>query len=411
MKLLRTTVMTLTFATLWLTPAAAALGPGGDDGCSETFEQAARSGAFYTNFWPNGVVPYEFVTGSADSIPARNGSSWTAILSDVTFSVQPDGTFRISTPTGFPNTWAFFDIVRCEGSTNNDGLDMKLVNGNLSAIDVEIPEGQTFTAEAPSANVKFFVTRSVSEENQARFEAAAARWEAVADLNLRPRQGGDNDYIRVSNFNRNFVDGNVGHGSGDRTLTMNAWNNPRTITHEIGHSLGLKHEHQRPDRNTYINVNTSILSSGVSLGDYNIDNSIAVYPDQFYDFGSIMHYSQNAGRASGQTGTVFTIIDLDDAAVWQTAMGTVDSLSHWDKTTMSFMYPESSWRFLDEGTIATWNDGQFLTPYNDFDVAVFDMPTGGRLHITHPRTYVQPGLLDKAMTIKAPQGGVILRGN
>jgi hypothetical protein len=380
-------------------------------GCDENFEQAARIGGFYTNFWPNGVVPYEFVTGSTDSIPVRKGNSWTAILSDVTFSVQGDGTFLISTPTGFPSTWAFFDIVRCEGSTNNDGLDMKLVNGNLSAIEVEIPDGATFTPESPSPNVKFFVTRSVSEENQARFEEAAARWEAVANINLRPRQSGDDDYIRVSNFNRNYVAGDVGHGSGARTLTMNVWNNRRTITHEIGHSLGAKHEHQRPDRNNYVSVNTSILSPNVSLGDYNPDNSMAVYPDQFYDYGSIMHYTQNAGLASGQTGPVISILDPDAFAVWQTAMGTVDSLSHWDKTTMSFMYPESNWRFLDGGTQATWNDGKFLTPYKDFNFALADMPAGGRLFITHPRTYVQPGTYSKAMTITAPQGGVTIRAN
>jgi len=382
-----------------------------DAGCDELTNVAARSGAFYTNFWPNGLVPYEFVTNSTDSIPARNGNTWTAILSDVTFSIEADGSLQLSSPTGFPNTWAFFDIVRCEGSANNDGLDMKLVGGNLSALVVAIPNGQTLSAEGPTSNVKFFVTRSVSEENQTRFEAAAARWEAVANINLRPRQSGDSDYIRVSNFNRNFVDGNVGHGSGDRTLTMNAWNNPRTITHEIGHSLGLKHEHQRPDRDDYLDVDLTILSPNVSLGDYSIDNSIAVYPDRFYDYGSIMHYRQNAGIASGQTGPVFDIIDSDAAAVWQTAMGTIDSLSYWDKTTMSFMYPQSNWRFLDGGTIATWNDGMFLTPYKDFNFAVAAMPRGGRLHITHPRTYLQPGLLDKAMTIKAPQGGVIIRGN
>jgi hypothetical protein len=407
--------LSLALTALWLASIGAA--PVEDleaveaGGCDETFESAGRLGGFYTNFWPNGVVPYEFVTGSTDSIPTRNGSSWTRVLSDVTFSIDNDGTFRISSPTGFPSTWALFDIVRCEGSTNNDGLDMTLLAGNLSSLTVEIPDGQTFTPESPSPSVKFFVTRSVSDQNQARFEDAAARWEAVADVNLRPRQSGDTDYIRVSNFNRNYVAGDVGHGSGARTLTMNAWNSRRTITHEIGHSLGAKHEHQRPDRNTYVAVDTSILSPNVSLGDFDVDNSMAVYPTEFYDYGSIMHYTQNAGLASGQTGPVITILDPDDAAVWQTAMGNVDSLSHWDKRTMSFMYPESNWRFLDGGTVATWNDGNFITPYKDFDFALADMPTGGRLFITHPRNYVQPGTYSKAMTISAPQGGVTIRAN
>ena len=74
-----------------------------DAGCDELTNVAARSGAFYTNFWPNGLVPYEFVTNSTDSIPARNGNTWTAILSDVTFSIEADGSLQLSSPTGFPN--------------------------------------------------------------------------------------------------------------------------------------------------------------------------------------------------------------------------------------------------------------------------------------------------------------------
>lgn len=384
--------------------------------CNESFEGAERSGAFYTNFWPNGVVPYEFVTGSSTAIPDRNGNTWTGTLSDATFSIDPDNTLRISSPTGFPGAWRVFDVVRCSGSNNNDNLDMTILDrdftgGTFTSVEVEVPNGSTFQAEGPSANVQFFATRSVSTQNQARFEAAAARWEAVANLDLRPRQSGDNDYIRVSNFNRNFVDGNVGHGSGDRTLTMNAWSNPRTITHEIGHSLGLKHEHQRPDRDVYLTVNTAILSPNVSSGDYSIDNSITIYPDQFYDYGSIMHYSQNAGRANGQTGTVFTILDPDAASIWQTAMGTVDSLSYWDKKTMSFMYPESNWRFTRFVSQNPTQNGGFVSPWTVFDTAIAQTPTGGRLIIMNPYDYVEPGVYSKAMIIEAAQGGVTIRGN
>jgi hypothetical protein len=425
MRLRSAIPLSLAASCLWLASLGAAPGedlawPEAEDAsasdCSETSETAARSGAFYTNFWPNGVVPYEFVTGSTDSIPVRNGRSWTAFLSDATFSVESDNTLRISSPSGLPGAWRNFDIVRCTGSNNNDGLDMTILSrgftsGLFTSVEVEVPNGSTFQPEGPSPNVKFFATRSVSTQNQARFETSTERWEAVANINLRPRQSGDNDYIRVSNFNRNYVAGDVGHGSGARTLTMDAWSNPRTITHEIGHSLGLKHEHQRPDRDTYLNVNTNILSPNVAAGDFAIDNSITVYPDLFYDYGSIMHYSQNAGRAAGQTGTVFSIIDPDAAAVWQSAMGTVDSLSYWDKKTMSFMYPESNWRFLRYISTNPVQNGGFLTPWTVFDTAIAQTPTSGHLIIMSPHNFVEPGTYSKAVTIEAPQGGVTIRAN
>jgi hypothetical protein len=387
------------------------------EGCDYDLESVAgRIGGFYTNFWPGGVVPYQFVTGSTDSIPATATNGWTRVLSDVTFSIPFSGP-QLSSPTGFPLTWSMNDIVRCEGSTRNDNRDMKIVGGTLNAsrtawsiVQVELQPGSTFSAEAPSPNVKFFVTLSVSEENQALFEAAAVRWEAVANIDLRPWQPGDSDYLSVYNFNINSVRSDVGHGSGPRDLAMTNWTNRRTITHEIGHSLGAKHEHQRPDRNNYVTVDTT---QSTQRGDNNlvIDDATTIYPDLSYDYGSIMHYGQNDFRIPGMPGPVISINDPDDAAVWQTAMGTVDSLSYWDKTTMSFMYPESNWRFLRLVNLNPPSNGQFQSPWTVFDTAVADTPVGGRLIILNPRSYIEPGVYSKPMTIVAPQGGVTIRAN
>ncbi|RKZ12540.1 hypothetical protein DRQ32_03500 [bacterium] len=379
-------------------------------------EVAARLGGFYTNFWPNGVVPYEFVTGSTDSIPVdtANNRGWTRILSDVTFSIPGTGA-QLSSPTGFPRTWAMFDIVRCTGSTNNDNLDMKIIGGTLNAgetawvtVRVVPPVGPTFTAEPPSSNVKFFITRSVSEENQTRFETATTRWEEVADLDLRPKQGADADYIQVSNFNKNSVLSDVGHGSGARTIVMNAWTSRRTITHELGHALGVKHEHQRPDRNSYVSIDTT-KSTPRGDNNYLVDNTMTIYPNLTYDYGSIMHYREDTFLITGATPPVITVLDPAAAAIWQTTMGTVDSLSYWDKKTMSFMYPESNWRFLREDTPSGTKNGGFLTPWNNFSTAYSGTPSGGRLIVAHPDDYIVRGVYSKAMTIEAPQGGVTIK--
>jgi hypothetical protein len=58
--------------------------------------------------------------------------------------------------------------------------------------------------------------------------------------------------------------------------------------HEIGHALGLFHEHSRQDRDTYVSiVDTNIEST--ALTEYivvNMSTSLGVD----YDYGSIMHY-------------------------------------------------------------------------------------------------------------------------
>ncbi len=65
-----------------------------------------------------------------------------------------------------------------------------------------------------------------------------------------------------------------------------------TALHEIGHVLGLVHEHNRPDRNYYV----SILWENIDLTGANFLNFVAwnwtatkTYSLP-YDVGSIMHY-------------------------------------------------------------------------------------------------------------------------
>ena len=367
---------------------------------------AARSGAFYTNFWPNGLVPYDFADGNNVAVDS-------VVLTDVIFRIPFDGPEIISA-TGFNmTTFAVNDIVRVRNSTSNDFRNMEIVsrtgnNGPLpDTLKVELGLLSTFNAANETGNpVTVFVNNGVNQARRDAMVAAMAIWEDVSGVNFVPLDG-HSDYILVENSNRNSVLGNVGHGSGERTLLMGAWGSQGVMIHELGHSLGLKHEHQRPDRNTYISVDTSIVQTRF-VGDYAIDNSITIYPDLTYDFGSIMHYGQNGGIQAGATGPVITVLQ-PWTADWQNNIGQRNGLSWWDAKTMSFMYPESSWRFLHAQTSATTNDGQFLTPWDDFDTVYVGTPTNGRMIVTHPGTYVEPGVYSKSMVIEAPQGGVVLR--
>ncbi len=142
----------------------------------------------------------------------------------------------------------------------------------------------------------------------------------------------------------------------------------KTARHELGHVIGLQHEHQRPDRNQYISGNFS--GDGSNL---NIINPLIIYPvlvwcpitirflffririylpwieirinrsartSSTYDYFSIMHYSYNWTALKEQTayigGRKYTI--TAGAYPWKNGYGWYRQISLIDVETVNRMY-------------------------------------------------------------------------
>jgi hypothetical protein len=91
-------------------------------------------------------------------------------------------------------------------------------------------------------------------------------------------------------------------------------------------------------------------------------------------------------------------------------VGQRNHLSTWDQSVMSYLYPQSNWRFAEAGSAQTEEDGRFHYPAKTFTNAVRLVPTGGTLFM-EPSTYANSrGVHRKRMTIESTRlGSVLLR--
>lgn len=236
----------------------------------------------------------------------------------------------------------------------------------------------------PNGVIPYAYTGDVNANQQCCVEAAMQAWEDVADVQFVPRNG-EADYLRISN-------GTFGpaypppegyrNGTGAHNLYLNGWasggagNCPTVdvtsaqaifgLAHEVGHVLGLFHSHQRQDRNTYVDIDYGLIIDDFE-GNYDVAFDSLAWPPNEMDVDSIMSYplcvySTCGGSCPNNLGTCAPITLLPPYdTIWagletcsgpqapgDLCVGQRNHLSRYDKLLMSFLYPLSNWRFVDE---------------------------------------------------------------
>jgi len=365
-----------------------------------------QQGTFEANLWPGGIVPYEFETNSTASVNLVSavGIAFVAGSPPAITSLFTDLS-TVGIQVG--------DEIRVNGSisnNNNSASNPGYVVTGVMAGQLTLTTGDPINTENNTGlPIQIYSTRTVTPLNQTRFQNAMVGWEAVANVDFRLRTT-ESDYVRVqnSNFNRSAV----GHEGGQQVLEMRNWWSQPIIQHEAAHTLAVKHEQSRPDRDTYVDIRLGNVSqtacSGPCDGNFNISPTARAYPtgpDGVYDFDSVMHYGAKAFTTNPDSNTI--VVREPWTSEWQTRIGQRSHLSYWDQKVMSFLYPQSDWRFLHAATSAPINTGGFVTPYDSLPVAMALIPSGGHLIMLYPETFVEPGVYTKTMVMEAPLGAVI----
>lgn len=141
----------------------------------------------------------------------------------------------------------------------------------------------------------------------------------------------------------------VGRQGGKQNIWVGPYCTSGNIIHEIGHAIGLFHEHTRSDRDDHVTINWGNITEGKSHNFSNQSSSINLGP---YDYASIMHYGAYSFSKNGQR----TITVKNTGSIGQRV-----ALSTGDIAAVNAHYGSSL-----EGSIS--HDSSLVEPNNPFSI-------------------------------------------
>lgn len=151
----------------------------------------------------------------------------------------------------------------------------------------------------PDGIVPYFVPVNSSDIQQSRVAEAIAHWTKETSLTFVERNDENQDlysnYIRFESTNS--CASYVGMQGGEQPVLISDACSVGSIVHEIGHALGLFHEHTRPDRENFAQVDWDSIVAGKEINFEILAAGVQNYGP--YDYGSIMHYGEYFFSATG----------------------------------------------------------------------------------------------------------------
>jgi hypothetical protein len=248
-----------------------------------------------------------------------------------------------ATERAFPNEKG---IVK---STTIDGISITYEEINGQAVyegDIILSDGELNQAGKiagagkrllgnrwPGNKVYYTVESSLSGDS--RITGGIKTWEDNTNIDFVPRTSQAN-YVtfRVGDG----CSSSIGMQGGQQFINLGSGCSTGNVRHEIGHTIGLFHEHTRADRNSYVIIHLENVEAGKEHN-FNIYNDAGnVNFDQgVMDFGSIMLYDSYAFSKNGNA----TITRLNGTTF--TSQRT--NLSAADLVSINIMYPPG-WKLL-----------------------------------------------------------------
>lgn len=188
----------------------------------------------------------------------------------------------------------------------------------------------------PGGVIPYEIDPRLTEAQREGIPEAIAAWNEQTVISLVPRDG-QADYVRFEPRETGSCAAPAGRQGGRQgVLIPDGGCGKYAIMHEIGHAVGLWHEHQREDRDAYLMVFDDRVDVGWR------ESYSPVHPaGEEYDYASVMHYGLNVDG-----GTVMETIPpgINDNLPYGLSAGDIDGVARLygrppTKTTLSTFPP------------------------------------------------------------------------
>jgi len=189
--------------------------------------------------------------------------------------------------------------------------------------------GETFLW--PKRTIPFEI--DLAFEGEETILDAIAHWNKNTVIKFEPRSG-EEHYVRIMRVPGGAVS-DVGRRNGMQKVSLDEKCEFGSVIHELGHTVGLWHEHCRNDRDDWVEVNFRNIKDGCedNFKQNWIEGPAPTEDLGDYDYGSIMHYPSNAFPINKKI-PVITALHLPAGV----KMGQRDGLSDGDIAAVKMLY-------------------------------------------------------------------------
>lgn len=266
----------------------------------------------------------------------------------VTIATAPQGKIKAREHQGY--LYQGDQILGKSNALKNRGIRWVHTNEGLN-----MPEVKVYPKAPVPIGLKWYrgvipykISDALNDGLRQAFHQAIDLWQQSANLHFTPWQG-EKDYIEVTAGNQcaSFV----GRRGGAQPLILSPQCESEEVLHQIGHTLGLFHPVQRPDRDKYLDIHWQNLAPEHAHLFYKHNYPL---PLSEYDYDSVMHYSTTYLGINDAT----TLRPLHSAKT--DTIGQRDAPSAGDKHLLSIFYGAFNHEYL--GNLTHKNDYQ-VQPY------------------------------------------------